>query len=310
MALGVIDTISAGFRMVTRRLWLMLIPVLLDIFLWLGPKLSVRPIVEKTLRMLEQWLVTMNQSAGAEAGLDQVEATMTLLQSSVAQVNLFRLLVWGSLGVPSVAGARPIRPGADWVLQVSEYWQVLPLEAALLAAGLLIAATFLSLLGHQVRGEPLPWKRLAGRILTTWLRLVVVLVPIGLILFSTLFVGMLLGPLMILAIVGLLWVLLYIAFFPQAIALAGHKPLNALMSSFQVVRLNLWPTVGLLLLVALLSNGLGYIWQRLAATSEAGTLVAILASAYVGTALTAALFIFYRDRLVMLHNMIRKQRST
>ena len=46
---GVFATVSAGFELTTRYLWLMLIPALLDLFLWLGPRLSFRALIESTL---------------------------------------------------------------------------------------------------------------------------------------------------------------------------------------------------------------------------------------------------------------------
>ena len=38
---GVIDTLTAGYETINRRLWLLLLPVGLDLLFWLGPKLSI-----------------------------------------------------------------------------------------------------------------------------------------------------------------------------------------------------------------------------------------------------------------------------
>ena len=40
---GIIDTLSAGFQTVNRHLYLLLVPILLDLFYWLGPRLTVKP---------------------------------------------------------------------------------------------------------------------------------------------------------------------------------------------------------------------------------------------------------------------------
>ena len=37
--IGVIDSLQGGFNLVTRRPWLLLLPVLVDLILWRGPKL-------------------------------------------------------------------------------------------------------------------------------------------------------------------------------------------------------------------------------------------------------------------------------
>ncbi len=310
--MGVIDTINAGFRLVALKPALMLIPIVLDLFLWLGPRLSMQPLVANTVAQMQEWSVSLAQTGATEATIETIRANIELLQNSgAAETNLFGMLAWGSyMGLPSLAGAELSAPAEGAIVRIHELWQLIPLELLLLALGLLIVAIFLSALGWQVRGEPLALGRLAGWSLTTCLRLLVVVIPIGLIMLSAAVAALLFGPLAIVLLIGVVWLLLYVSLFPQAIALAGHQPLGAVLSSAQIVRLNLWPTVRLLLLVFVLSQGLGLIWQRLVALSTLGTVVAILASAYVGTALTAALFVYYRDRLILLHEMIAKQRST
>ena len=123
--------------------------------------------------------------------------------------------------------------------------------------------------------------------------------------------GALLGPLVFFVGVGLLWIAVFIAFVPQAIALAHETPWRAVVSSFVVVRFNFWRTIGLLALTNLLSTGLGLIFVRLLQRGPflVGVL-AIVANAYVGTALTTALFIFYRDRLLMLREVVERERMS
>jgi len=50
--LGLIDTLSSGFKVVQRRPWLILPPVLLDLWLWLGPRWSIQPLADSLLRLL------------------------------------------------------------------------------------------------------------------------------------------------------------------------------------------------------------------------------------------------------------------
>ncbi len=288
----------------------MLIPAILDFFLWLGPRLSMQPVIAKMVTTLEEWSVTLGQNAGPEA-VEALRANIELLQTSgAAEVNLFQMLAWGSsLGLPTLAGAGLTPPASPKVLQVYELWQLVPLELALLAGGLLIVGAFLSLLGWSVRGEPLAWGRLAKWTLTTSLRLLVIMIPLGAIMVGTLIATVLLGFLGVIVLMGVVWLLLYISLTPQAVALAGHGPLQAVLSSAQIVRLNLWPTVKLLGLVFLLSTGLGLVWQQLVAHSTWGTVAAIAGNTFVGTALAAALFVFYRDRVSLLQEMIARQRS-
>ena len=48
---GLIATLSAGFELTTHHLWLITLPLILDIFYWLGPRLSVQRIVEESARV-------------------------------------------------------------------------------------------------------------------------------------------------------------------------------------------------------------------------------------------------------------------
>ena len=77
--------------------------------------------------------------------------------------------------------------------------------------------------------------------------------------------------------------------------------MGALRQSFIIVRATFWRTLILFVLVNIISTGLGYLWVLLM-TSLAGTLAAIVANAFVGTGLVAAMFIFFRDRIIALHH--------
>ena len=45
--MGIIDSLSAGYRFMTRKLGLILIPVALDLLLWWLPRFSVAPLFQQ-----------------------------------------------------------------------------------------------------------------------------------------------------------------------------------------------------------------------------------------------------------------------
>ena len=49
---GVIETLSNGYGVVNRHPWILLLPILLDLFLWLGPQVSVAQLVSRTLTVV------------------------------------------------------------------------------------------------------------------------------------------------------------------------------------------------------------------------------------------------------------------
>ena len=49
---GIIATLTTGFEFTTRHVWLIIIPIVLDIFYWLGPRLNITLIVSEATAFL------------------------------------------------------------------------------------------------------------------------------------------------------------------------------------------------------------------------------------------------------------------
>ena len=293
----VIDTLTAGFGAVTRKLWLATVPIALDIFLWVGPKLSIGPVIDQMVGSFRRAVAMAPPMGGPNDDLSQAfEMAAEELQNTLGRMNLLAFLGWGRLGMPGIAGIRPIDPSVDRIVEISGYGHMLLAQIVILAVGLLIACLFLGMLGQVVRGERLDLGQLLGAVPLYWLRMVAVVVPLGGALIFIVFTGFMLGPLAFLVWAVVLWLLIYVSFFPQAVTIVGEGPWAAVWHSFTLVRSNFWPCLGLILLTNVIGTGMTLIW-RLLMVSPVGTVVAILANAYVGTGLTMATFIFYQDRM-------------
>ena len=294
--MGIIDTLTAGFNTVAKRIWLILLPVALDLALWLGPKISIGPMLDNALGSLQR----MATSTGAEVQFpEMVELSRELLGS----INLLSLFAWTDLGMPSVARQIPIDLVSDRVIEVASLGLTLWLVPTLLVTGLLVTCLYLVLIGQQVRDERIELLRALRLAPRSWIHMLLLLVPLRGIAFSALTVGSLLGPLVFVAAGMVLWLLLYLYFAPQAITMTEADPLSALRDSFIVVRISFWPTLGLIALSYLITAGLSMLWTMLAST-QVGMLVTIVGNAYVRTGLTAAAFIFFRDRMAIWHDLI------
>jgi len=295
--LKVIDTLTAGFSEVTRKLWLATVPIVLDIFLWVGPKLSISPVIDEMVDTFGQTMAAVPSMGASEGDLFQtVELVAEEMRSTIGRTNLLSLLGWGRLGMPGIAGIRPIDPAVDRIVEITGYGQMLLAQLVIMAVGLFIACAFLAMLAQATRDERFDLAKLSAAIPLFWLRLMAVLVPLGIGLILVVFAGLLLGPFAFVVWAILLWLLIYVSFVPQAIAVSGKRPWAAVWQSLSLVRLNFWPAIGLLLLTNIIGAGMSLMW-RLLMVSPVGTVVAIVANAYVGTGLTMATFIFYRDRV-------------
>lgn len=307
--MSIIDTLSAGFATVARKLWLLILPVALDLFLWFGPKLSIAPVIERMVTTFRSAMESMTPAVGVDANYTQVFETMVDgLQTVVSRANLLALLAWNSMGIPSIAGARPINPATDRIIAVPGYGQMVLLQALIMLVGLFLACLFWGMLAQAVRGEQFDLAKLLGRIPAYWVYFLVIMIPLGIVLVAIVSFSFLVGPLAPFIWVAILWTLFLVSFVPQAITLAEEKPLRALLASLTIVRRNFWSALGLVLLTGVIGQGLGLVWQRLM-TSTVGMAIAILANAFIGTGLSAAMFVFFRERLARLQETAKELRS-
>ena len=91
--MGIIDTLGAGFGLIARRPWLLVVPIAVDLLLWIGPHLSAEPLVNRLLDQYEA-LVT-------EARMGDEESRSQLLQgwqagreviAAAGRVNVLRII--------------------------------------------------------------------------------------------------------------------------------------------------------------------------------------------------------------------------
>jgi hypothetical protein len=304
--LNIIETLSTAFKTIIKKLWLLSIPIALDLFLWLGPKVSIAPLVSSFMVMVQQGLASVSTTSQASSA-NQLGSLLPELQTTLGSTNLLALLAWGRVGVPSISGLLPITSQDRLVLSISTAWQMVGIELAILAVGLFLACIFIGLIGQAVRGEELSLGMVLRHAPTHWLYLVLLYVPLSILLLVVIGLGLVLGPLMFLLLGGILWVSLYLFFIPQAIIVGDATPLQALRNSFIIVRLNFWSTLGLVILIYLISGGFTLIWSRLI-VSPFGIIGSILANAVVGTGLLTATCIFYNDKMIKWLQMVQQHK--
>jgi len=99
--MSVIDALSAGFGALGRSPGWALIPVAVDILLWLGPRLSPRPLVVRAFEDLSR----LSTRLAAEGAADALEAWRQAAEQA-GSVNLLGLITWWQ--VPTVIGPRPV----------------------------------------------------------------------------------------------------------------------------------------------------------------------------------------------------------
>lgn len=304
--LGIIGSIIAGFELVNTQLGLVLLPLALDLWLWLGPRLSILPLAEQAAGMLDQLLV----GPDAEALRPSVAGLQRSLLELGERQNLFGYLSTAPLGLPSLLAARgtndtPFGPAVLW--KIDNPLVYLVLVGMLVVAGLWAGALFFGLLAQQAGEGRVDVARLARQVWGDWVRFIALSVLLALValvlgaplLFLSALMDLIspaLGSL--LSIIGatlLLWALIFGGFAPHGVTLQRRGLRGALWDSVRLVRSSLPQTAGLYASLMVLNLGLGLVWAVPAGGSW-WMIFGVGGHALVTTALYAATFVYYKDR--------------
>lgn len=307
---GVWATLAAGFELAAGHWWLLLLPFLLDLFYWIGPRLSLGPILSELVAVMQ----------GGMSGQAPTE-TATMLESMSEQIlalapqtNLVTALSVPFLGVPGLMAGLvgpAATPLAPTVLDLESPLLVAALFLLLSAAGLILSALYYGLIARALRDDPhssagmffsrrLPVYAIRLFVLAGALLLAAVALYIPLLFVATIFA--LFSPglgslLLTFGMILIFWLFFYLSFSMQGIILAERSVFWALLASVRLVRRYLMPALTLFLLTFGLRTVLTWIWLGVDQGNWL-TLVSIAGHAFVSTGLVAATFIFYRDRVV------------
>jgi len=302
---ALVETLSAGYNLAVKRIWLIFIPMALDIYLWLGPRLSIRPL---TGFLLKLWLPSEQIPAELQSFLD---LNRQFLETMGQEVNLFSLLSSNLMGMPSyLTGGVPEGITASSITwgESGSVLVVLALIPLLLAAGLFLGSIYLGAIAQVTRSGTVNLNHLIRRVWRYWLLillfgvlLIVVFSIVGLPVFML--VALLeifsstVARFVLLGAGGLLmWALFHLFFVPHAIVIGESNLLPAVWNSMIVVGRNFWSTLGLIILMNLIQSGFTVIWDNLSVNAPL-TALSIAGNAFIGTGLAAASLVFYRDRL-------------
>ncbi|MGC4107149.1 MAG: hypothetical protein QM753_12550 [Thermomicrobiales bacterium] len=319
---GALATIADGFSLILARPWLMILPIVIDLVLWLGIQISIQPFTTPFARLLRE-----------DGGGNGEEASRQMLALGES-VHLNDL---GGLFIPSVFSGLPRDNAFNWLLSVlfppltggidretmykawgdglfSMWFPPHWVSVLTIALGFLILASLLLIafrlpIARQVRfsfGEP---ARETGihEAPMAWVRL------LGLLGLGVLVVGLLIVPLVILAVLMLIFGAgfafliafglfglgtmgaIYVYFALDIALLDRIGPIAAVRSSFWMVRGRFGECARFAIACAVIQTGLLRVWHVLV-ESPPGIAVAMLVNAYIGAGIVAATMLFIARR--------------
>ncbi len=306
---GVIGSLKAGFDAVSSHVLLILMPLVVDLFLWLGPRLSVGKVLTPLYDlMFEQ----ARRSLTSPDDLKRFASFQDIFDQGLQRFNLVSLvskLQTFPVGISSLlAKTMPAdNPLGQNNIQISSPLALLGYMFLLIVVGWVVGGLYFRWVSGTVLGQNDPKISLLRAIIQTFIlslvwfmAMMVVSMPVMFVLTVLMLINPLLasGALFIFVMLSF-WIIVPLFFVHHGIFVKGQNAFNSILASFRMTRFTL-PTSGMFVFSAfILSTGLDYLWSVPKSNSWM-TLVGIGGHAFITTALLAASFVYYRDMNIWL----------
>lgn len=318
-----IQSLTAGFNMVTNNIALILLPIALDLLLWFGPHLRMKTLFEPLLADMFK-LIRQPSMLEMRPFWDNMEKFLNLFLN---QFNLVSTLSTFPIGVPAMMAAKsPLNTplGAAPIVEIRSEVQIILLWLGLNLAGLGLGTLYFAWVAQGCSrtmvptdcGENANTRGFAGKIppfrpgVLAWqavqvLAMVIIFFLIGVVtIFPAVMVAstliyvspFLFQAAMFMIMFVVVWFLVPLAFSLHGIFLCGQSVINAMLTSARVVRFSLPGTGMFLLMIIVLYQGMGVLWHVPPDNSWL-MLMGIFGHAFIATGLLAASFVYYRGGL-------------
>ncbi|MBL8050204.1 MAG: hypothetical protein JNM46_03200 [Anaerolineales bacterium] len=308
---GIISSIRAGFDSIASHITAILLPLFLNLFFWLGPRLRINVLFDS----FKDDMIRIWQNGGIPA--EEIQRVITAYDTALPAFNLFWLFRTLPIGISSLPLSRQLLPTP---LGEPIAWQANGWILFFAFFGL----TFLGWLGGALYFRSVAWVAVPSEngvvsvfnaILQTILIsifctiLLMIFAPIlSLILLFLSSQNIIITSLVILVLSFVsMWFIVPIFFLPHGVFVKKQNIFTAIGSSIQLTRFTLPNSSMFVLTVFLLSYGLNVLW-RIPPESSWLTLLAIFGHSFVTTALLAGSFIYYRDMTTWLQTVLEKLR--
>lgn len=300
---GLIPALTAGFNAVAAQVGVILFPVGLDVFLWLGPRLQLTQLMAPILQEFN------NLPAETAKALD-IPPIVNFWQNFnlFGQTRTFPLGIFSLMSV-NLAANSPL--GARLVWELPNFLAALGAWLVISLLGWALGAVYFSAVARAaLPGQPsirLARSTFHGILFAgLWAALALAAgIPFVFLVGILMVVNTALG--LLVSLIGFLvtvWLFLPIFISSYGIFTAGENPLRSVWSGLRLIRYGL-PAITLFTLAALLiGQGLDFLWRIPPADSWLA-LVGIFGHAFISSGLLAASFIYYREMNAWIESATR-----
>ncbi|HJQ15060.1 MAG TPA: hypothetical protein VJ830_09955 [Anaerolineales bacterium] len=315
---GVMGSLRAGFNVVSSHVWLIVLPLILDVLLWLGPRLSVGGLLNPFFRLVfNQARTTLTSASDQERFASYQDAFSEVLERFNLLSLLGRLQAF-PVGISSLlAQTMPVNTplGSQDVIQITSIPGLFGLGLLFTVLGWVVGGLYF----RWVSGIALSdadrvtmirpsWAIIQTLILSVvWvIGLMMILIPAMFVLaFLTLLSPLLASGVLLVAFFFSFWLIVPLFFTPHGIFVRRQNAFYSIFTSLRMARFTLPTSAMFVLCVFLLSTGLNYLWSVPTGDSWM-LLVGIAGHAFITTALLAASFVYYRDMNAWLQRVFEQ----
>ena len=314
---GVVGSLRAGFDAIASNLTVILIPLALDLFLWLGPRLHVDRLFQPIFAEMSRYA---RYSGFPSADLKTLQENSALILEQLQEFNLLSALRTFPIGVFSLmSGAMPNQTplGVPSIIQIDSVFTLFGWIFLLTFMGWMCGGLFFRWVSLVVIDPAHPVGNHVGQSILQTMLMSVLYFVLGITLGTPLLIVLTLimaaSPLLaqgLLLVLGLLsmWLVVPVFFSPHGIFLRRQNAFSSIYSSLRMARFTM-PTSSLFVLsVLLIAYGLNFLWN-IPSSASWMALVGIAGHAFVTTSLLAASFIYYRDMQVWLQTVFEKLKA-
>ncbi len=304
----VTKAIGEGFRIAAENLYLLILPLLADLLIWLGPKFRVYELLrEQVSRLFSDLTANAPQELAA-----QVSSLYQSAQVLIEQTNLMSALGAFPFSVPMLLnGITPLKGplGNLKIIEIHSPALVLILFLLLGCIGLFSGIFYLTIIAQASDQEArhVSLRRLGKNAVNLVLFLLALLgiflalmIPVSCFFTFLSILSVSLAQIILLILfLGVAWLIIPMFYIPHGIVLSDLNLTDAVKLSFRISRWVSSSTSFFVVFSVIILQGLNLIWTIPPADSWL-LLIGIAGHAFIITALISASFILYQQNLQWL----------
>jgi hypothetical protein len=313
---GIINSLKAGFDVIAAHIHAIILPLLLNLFFWLGPRLRIDAFFHSIKpNMISSWRASNMPVADIQKMIDGYE----MYEKALPGINFFWLVRTFPIGIsslifPEINVATPL--GNPIVMQTTAFdlfgWLIL-----LTFIGWVGGALYFRMVARiaMADNEDAYIGSLRALVQTVLLSITftiltfVIGIPLMLVFGLVLQLNEFLANIFMLILsLASIWLVVPLFFWPHGLFVKKQNFITSIITSIQMARFTLPTSSMFILTVLLLTVGLNYLWV-IPSQNSWMTLFGIFGHAFVTTALLAASFIYYRDMNIWLQMVIDRVRA-